>query len=71
MALEILVCILLHLSVMTAPGTYGLSEIEVFENENAMEINAIHADPALEQSIVQTYTPQLEFIEIWDLDSWD
>ncbi len=68
MSQAVLLCILLFLSVIFSPGTYYQSEIDQFEIDNQAQIDAIHADPLLEQQIVDDYSPQLEFIDVIDPD---
>lgn len=69
MTFEVLLCILLYLSVIFSPGTYTEQEIMDFESANQSQIDPVHADPNLENTIVQTYTPQLEFLDIWHHDA--
>lgn len=71
MSLETLVCILLYLNVMVSPGTYTMSEVGQFETDHSTEISEIHSDPTFEAVVVQTFQPQLEFIEIIDAGSWE
>lgn len=71
MSLETLTCILLYLNVMVSPGTYSVSEVGQFETDHSPEISEIHTDPTFEAAVVQTFQPQLEFIEIVDAGSWD
>lgn len=66
-----LLCILLYLAVIFSPGTYYQSEIDTFEAQHQADISAIHAQPTLETQIVHDFTPQLEFIDIFDTDAVD
>lgn len=68
MIFETLLCILLYLSAIVSPGSYSYQDIAVHESQNQQAINAIHADPALEQSIVTQYSSQIGFLDIYDND---
>ncbi len=65
MALELLLCFLLHLSIIVSPGQYYESEIDAFYQDNQAEVDDLYGSPE-ESQIVQTYSPALEFIEILD-----
>lgn len=68
---ESLLCILLHLTLIHSPGTYTYQELTACEAANQADIDQIHADPILENSIVQTNSPQLELLDIWYDDAED
>lgn len=65
MHFDTLLCILLYLGSLVSPGSYS----DVYVDQQAVlhqaEIDNIHIDPPLEQAIVQTYSPQLEFLDIY------
>lgn len=67
MVLDTLLCIMLYLSIILSPGEYSMQDIEYLEQTNQTSIDQVHNDPPLEQTVVDTYTPQLEFIYIYDL----
>ena len=70
MSLSVLLCFLLHLSIIVSPGSYYQSEIDSHYVQNQAEIDALYNSPE-QQVIVNTYSPQLEWIEIWDDDILD
>ncbi len=68
MVFETLLCVLLYLSAIFSPGSYSYQEIATYEAQHQSAIDDIHADPVLEQNIVTQYSPQLEFLELYDND---
>lgn len=68
MVFETLLCILLYLGVIISPGRYSYQEIDAYETAHQQAIDDIHNDPVQEQAIVIQYTPQLEFLDLYDDD---
>ncbi len=64
--MEILLCLLLYLTVITSPGTYSQSEIMDFEQANEQEISAIQQDQPLTAQIVETFIDDVQFVEVAD-----
>ncbi len=67
MVFETLLCILLYLGAIVSPGSYSYQEIDVLTVANQPSINQIHSNPTQEQAIVQEFSPQLEFLDIYDI----
>lgn len=67
MPFETLLCILLYLGAIFSPGSYSGCDINNQTVANQPAIDQIHADPVQESAIIQDYSPQLEFLDIyWD-----
>ena len=65
MLFDTLLCILLYLGAIVSPGSYSYEFIDQQEVLHQNEIDQVHSDPGFEQTIVQTYSPQLEFLDLY------
>lgn len=62
-----LLCVLLHLFLVSSPSTLYDWEVYDIEAQNQQQVDAIEADEPLHDLIVETFTPDAE--RIWIIDT--
>jgi len=65
-AMQIILSILLYLGVISSPGTYYVSQINNDVVTNQASVNTVKSDPALLQSVINTYQTSVSQIVILD-----
>lgn len=63
-ALTAILCVLLYLGLITSPGSYLESEIYNLERDNQAQVDAVENDPVLYPQVIDTYTPDTEWIHV-------
>lgn len=64
--MTLLLCILLHLSLISAPNTYLIQEIDNIEQANLSQVNQIRNDAAAVQQVYDDFNSTTEWITIID-----